>query len=135
MGGFGGTGITSPRGRKLGSTSTTPIFGISGRPPPAPGRRAPPREPRRNRALRTGMPPGSDEGVLYGGGGADDAGIGMSSSSSASGGRGAGGDSSVSAASSPPIRPTACFNRSNAPPSEKPDVPGSGAGAGGASGC
>src|SRR5439155_357002 len=120
---------------------TTPILGISGRPPPAPERRAPPREPRRNRALRIGTPPGSEEGVLYGGGGADDAGIGMSSSSSISGvgvgagGAGGAGDSSASAgSSSAPILPTACLRRPNASPNEKPDF-AAGAAGGDASGC
>src|SRR6266498_4980619 len=76
------------------SSDLTPILGISGTPPPGAGRRAPPREPRRKRALRIGIPPGADDGVLYGGGGADEVGIGTSSSSSASpgrGGRGGGG--------------------------------------------
>ena len=73
-GGVGGSNST--RGLKFGSTSTTPILGMSG------GVTRGPREPRRNRAPRDGTPPGPAGGVLYGGGGADDAGIGGSFSSS-----------------------------------------------------
>src|SRR5205807_789703 len=50
--GAGGSlgGTSSIRGLKFGSISTTPIFGISG------GATRGPREPRRNRALREGIP-------------------------------------------------------------------------------
>jgi len=64
------------RGLKFGSTSTIPIFGISG------GATRGPREPRRNRALRAGMPAGTLDGRIDGG--ADESGIGGSSASSVS---------------------------------------------------
>src|SRR5712691_4592045 len=77
-GGEGSLGGTSSiRGLKFGSISTTPIFGISG------GATRGPREPRRNRALRAGIPAtGAFAGRMDGG--ADDSGIGGSSASSAS---------------------------------------------------
>jgi len=64
------------RGLKFGSISTTPIFGMSG------GATRGPREPRRNRALRDGIPAGTLAGRIEGG--AEDSGIGGSSASSAS---------------------------------------------------
>src|SRR5207237_6269674 len=70
-------GSSSIRGLKLGSTSTTPILGMSG------GLTRGPRDPRRNRALRDGIPPvGEAPGRIDGG--ADDSGMGGSSASSAS---------------------------------------------------
>src|SRR5439155_6912582 len=96
-------GISSMRGLKFGSTSTTPILGASG------GATRGPREPRRNRALRDGTAPAGPAGRIEGG--ADDAGIGGSFASSKSpaatgsgagapeegeGGRGGGGPSSRS---------------------------------------
>src|SRR5207245_117654 len=77
----GRVGISSTRGLKFGSTSTTPIFGSSG----GAARCPPPREPRRNRAPRAGTPPptGGCTGRIDGG--ADDAGIGGSFASSRSG--------------------------------------------------
>jgi len=73
-------GNTSPRGRKLGSTSTTPIFG------------SPARWRRDGRHARAAAEAGAahrnatgfDDCVLYGGGGAEDVGMGVSSSSSTS---------------------------------------------------
>src|SRR5256884_41676 len=74
--GFGG--ISSIRGLKLGSTSTTPILGMSG------GVTRGPRDPRRNRAPRAGTDPtGEAPGRIDGG--ADESGMGGSSASSASG--------------------------------------------------
>src|SRR5436309_2797855 len=77
-GGGGSLGGTSSiRGLKFGSISTTPIFGMSG------GATRGPREPRRNRALREGIPAtGAFAGRMDGG--AEDSGIGGSSASSAS---------------------------------------------------
>src|SRR5207245_1118398 len=69
-------GISSMRGLKFGSTSTTPILGTSG------GATRGPREPRRNRALRDGTAPTGPAGRIEGG--ADDAGIGGSFASSKS---------------------------------------------------
>src|SRR6266704_6087618 len=80
-------GNSSIRGLKLGSTSTTPIFGISG------GVTRGPREPRRNRPPREGTPPTAGGAVGRCPGGADDAGIGgsfASSKSPAATGKGAG---------------------------------------------
>src|SRR5207249_2423585 len=58
-------GSSSIRGLKFGSTSTTPIFWT-----PGGGPTRGPREPRRNRALRDGMPPGGGvEGARPTGGG------------------------------------------------------------------
>src|SRR5213078_837180 len=75
--GSGLGGNSSIRGLKFGSISTTPILGISG------GATRGPREPRRNRALREGMPTaGRYAGRIDGG--AEDSGIGGSSASSAS---------------------------------------------------
>src|SRR2546422_10673141 len=56
------------RGLKFGSTSTIPMFGISG------GATRGPREPRRNRALRAGILAGTFDGRIDGG--ADESGIG-----------------------------------------------------------
>ena len=64
------------RGLKFGSTSTTPIFDVSG------GAARGPREPRRNRALRDGTAAGTLDDRIDGG--ADESGIGGSSASSAS---------------------------------------------------
>src|SRR6184192_3669831 len=77
--GAGGSlgGTSSIRGLKFGSISTTPIFGISG------GATRGPREPRRNRALREGIP-ATDACAGRMDGGAEDSGIGGSSASSAS---------------------------------------------------
>src|SRR3989441_11922170 len=93
------------RGLKFGSTSTTPIFGISG------GATRGPREPRRNRALRDGTPP--LDGVADAGrsaGGAEDAGMGgsfASSRSAAPTGSGAGGASEGGGAGGSPRGVTA----------------------------
>src|SRR6266511_6058578 len=116
-GGFVGT--RSMRGLKFGSTSTTPILGTS----VAAGGTRPPRDPRRKRALRAGIPPGVGDGALYGGGGAEEAGIGMSSSSGSCGsGAGAGGSASASTCSSDSLASIGGLdlNKPNALPNENP---------------
>src|SRR5207244_2117013 len=107
----GRVGISSTRGLKFGSTSTTPIFGSSG----GAARCPPPREPRRNRAPRAGTPPptGGCTGRIDGG--ADDAAIGGSFASPRSGAPPAPGAGPPGAPPPPPTIPPARTSAATSP--------------------